>query len=324
MPASNLRQAQHPEAAELIINRKGTAPGLKLRAGDTWIFAVPGVPAELIPMVEGDIIPFLQRESGGEESVVVSRLIRTWGESESRVGELFADLFEGSTNPTVAFLASSGEIKIRLTAKAATEASARQLIAPVEREVRERMGARVFGADEETIERVLLDLLGDRGWTLGTAESATGGMIAARITDVPGSSQVFRGALVTYATALKRSLLGVAGHLIEEHGVVSEEVACVMAEHAADVLGVDVVIAVTGSAGPDPQEQAAGTMIVAVHTPDQVAARTLFMPGDRERSLVSGCAGYITKPIRVKSFREEIRSVLSRLESLDGTRGEAE
>jgi nicotinamide-nucleotide amidase len=283
MPESNLRQAQHPEGADLIINRKGTAPGLRLRSGDTWIFAVPGVPAELIPMLEGHIIPFLQRQGGEDDSVVVSRLLRTWGESESKVGEMLSDLFERSTNPTLAFLASSGEIKIRLTAKAATDDAARELIAPVEREVRDRMGARVFGADDETIEQVLLDLLAERRWTLGTAESATGGMIAARITDVPGASAVFRGSLVIYATALKRSLLGVAGHLIEEYGVVSEEVASVMAEHAADVLDADVVIAVTGSAGPDPQEQAAGTMIVAVHTPDQVVARTLFMPGDRER-----------------------------------------
>jgi nicotinamide-nucleotide amidase len=283
MPESNLRQAQRPEGATLIVNNKGTAPGLRLRVDDTWVFALPGVPAELIPMVENDVIPFLQRQGGGGDGVVVSRLLRTWGESESKVGEMLADLFEASTNPTVAFLASSGEIKIRLTAKAPSEAVAAELIAPVEAEVRRRMGPRVFGVDDDTIERVLLAMLEERGWTLGTAESATGGMVAARITDTPGASNVYRGSLVTYATELKRSLLGVAGRLIDEHGVVSEEVARVMAEHAGDVLGVDVVIAVTGSAGPDAQEKAAGTMIVAVATPEEVRARTLFMPGDRER-----------------------------------------
>jgi nicotinamide-nucleotide amidase len=283
MPASNLKQAEYPSGAERIPNRKGTAPGLALRTESGWIFAVPGVPAEMLPMIDGHVLPLLQREAGGEDAVVVSRLIRTWGESESQVGELFADLFEESTNPTVAFLASAGEIKVRLTAKAFSEAEARALIGPVEAEVRRRMGAKVFGADEDTIEQVIIDLLAERGWTLGTAESATGGMISARITNVPGASAVFRGAVVAYATDIKHGVLGVADHLIEEHGVVSEEVACVMAAHAADVLGVDVVISVTGSAGPDPQEHAAGTMIVGIHTPDQVMAKTLFMPGDRER-----------------------------------------
>ena len=276
-------QAEYPEGSEKIDNPKGTAPGLKLRHSNTWIFAVPGVPAEMLPMVDGAIIPFLQREAVGGDAVVVSRLLRSWGESESRVGELFADLFETSSNPTVAFLASAGEIKIRLTAKAPTDAEARALIAPVEAEVRRRMGPKVFGADDDTIEQVVLGMLAERGWTLGTAESATGGMIAARITGVAGASSVFRGAVVAYATDIKHGVLGVADHLIETHGVVSEEVACVMAEHAADVLDADVVISVTGSAGPDPQERNIGTMIVGVHTPDQVMAKTLFMPGDRER-----------------------------------------
>ncbi len=283
MPTSNLRQAEYPEGAERIPNRKGTAPGLALQSEDGWIFAVPGVPAEMLPMIDGHIVPLLQHESGGDDAVVVSRLLRTWGESESRVGELFADLFETSTNPTVAFLASTGEIKIRLTAKAPSEAEARDVIAPIEAEVRRRMGAKVFGADDDTIEQVILDLLAEHGWSLGTAESATGGMIAARITSVPGASAVFRGAVVAYVTDIKHGVLGVADHLIEDHGVVSEEVACVMAAHAADVLGADVVISVTGSAGPDPQERAAGTMIIGVHTPEQVMAKTLFMPGDRER-----------------------------------------
>jgi nicotinamide-nucleotide amidase len=283
MPSSNLKQAEHPEGADKIDNPKGTAPGLRLRVDDRWIFAVPGVPAEMLPMVDGHIIPFLLKEAGGEEGVVVSRLLRTWGESESQVGELFDDLFESSSNPTVAFLASAGEIKIRLTAKAGDEEEARALIAPVEAEVRRRMQAKVFGADDDTIELVVLELLEEKGWTLGTAESATGGMIAARITSVPGASAVFRGAVVAYATDIKHGVLGIAQRLIDSHGVVSEEVASVMADHAADILGADVVISVTGSAGPSPQERDAGTMIVAVHTPERVMAKTLHMPGDRER-----------------------------------------
>jgi nicotinamide-nucleotide amidase len=283
MPPSNLRQAEHPAGAELIPNLKGTAPGLKVRANHTWIFAVPGVPAELLPMVERHILPFLQRQGGGEDAVVVSRLLRSWGESESKVAEMLGDLFDEHTNPTLAFLASSGEIKVRLTAKAPTEEAARRLIAPVEEEVRRRMGSRIFGADEDTIERVVLALAGQRGWTIGTAESATGGLIAARLTSVPGASSVFRGAVVAYQEWVKQAQLGVAASLIEEHGVVSEPVACVMAEHVADLLDTEVAIAVTGSAGPDPQERPVGTMIVAVRTPEQTMARSLRMPGDRER-----------------------------------------
>jgi nicotinamide-nucleotide amidase len=142
----------------------------------------------------------------------------------------------------------------------------------------------VFGADDETIETVLLDLLEKRGWTLGTAESATAGMVAARITSVPGSSRVFRGGIVAYATDLKQGLLDLPDDLIEAEGVVSEATALAMAEGAAERLGADVTVAVTGSAGPDPQERPAGTMILAVRTPEGLGARTLRMPGDRERA----------------------------------------
>lgn len=283
MPESNLRQAYKPEGAEFVPNSKGTAPGLKLLHDGSWIFAVPGVPAEMVPMVEDHIIPFLQRSGGLEEAVVVSRLIRSWGESESQVGELLDDLFEEGRNPTVAFLASSGEIKVRLTAKAATQDRANALIAPVEEEVRRRMGPRVFGADAETIERVLLDGLGSRGWTLATAESATGGLLAGRITSVPGASAVFRGSIVAYDADVKQSLLDVPAAVIQEHGVVSEPVAEAMAEGAAHRLGADCVIATTGAAGPDPHDSEVGTMVVAVRTPERTRVRTLRMPGDRER-----------------------------------------
>lgn len=283
MPESNVRQAYRPERAELIDNPKGTAPGLRIEHEGLWIFAVPGVPAEMVPMVEHDIIPFLQRAGDHDEAVVVSRVLRTWGESEARVGELLDDLFETSRNPTVAFLASAGEIKVRLTAKAPTGAAARDLIAPLEEEVRRRLGPRVFGVDDETIERVVLDAIEARGWTLGTAESATGGMIAARITAIPGSSRVFRGSVVAYHKDTKRDVLDVDAGLIDEHGVVSEPVALAMAEGAAARLGADVVVATSGAAGPDPHGKPVGTMVIAVRTPERQVARTLKMPGDRER-----------------------------------------
>lgn len=234
----------------------------------------------MIPMLESDVIPFLR---GDDRSVVVSRLIRTWGESESAIGERLSDLYDASTNPSIAFLASGGEIKVRITAKADTREGAQQLIVPVEQVVRERLGTLVFGADSDTIEVVVLRLLEERGWTLGTAESATGGLVAARITSVPGASRVFRGSVVAYATDVKESRLGVSAQVIAEHGVVSEPVGIAMTHGARSALGVDVAVGVTGSAGPDPQEQPVGTIVVAVETPDGVRARTLRMPGDRER-----------------------------------------
>ena len=231
-------------------------------------------------MLENDVIPFLR---SGDGSVVVSRLIRTWGESESAIGEQLSDLYDASTNPSIAFLASSGEIKVRITAKAGTREHANLLIAPVEQTVRDRLGSLVFGADADTVEVVILRLLEERGWTLGTAESATGGLVAARLTSVPGASRVFRGSVIAYATDVKESRLGVRADVIAKHGVVSEPVGLAMAKGARMALGANVTVAITGSAGPDPQEQPVGTIVVAVATPDGVQAKTLRMPGDRER-----------------------------------------
>jgi nicotinamide-nucleotide amidase len=280
MPESNLQQAEKPEGAEFIDNPKGTAPGIRMQIGGATAFALPGVPAEMLWMLDHEVIPTLA-ETG--EGVVASRLLRSWGESESAIGERLADLYDASANPTIAFLASGGEIKVRITAKAASSAAAEALIAPVEAEIRGRLGDLIFGADDETIEVVVLRAIEGRGWTMGTAESATGGMVASRITAVPGASRVYRGSIVTYTNALKESLLGVDPALIAEHGVVSEPVAEAMAEGARSLLGVDVAVGVTGSAGPDPLEQPQGTMAIAVATPEETLSRSLRFPGDRER-----------------------------------------
>jgi nicotinamide-nucleotide amidase len=281
MPESNLKQAEYPDGAQLLRNPKGTAPAIELDIDGKWIYALPGVPAELEALLDLYVIPALQRMS--EQRAVVSRIIRTYGESESRIGEMLADLYEEDGNPSMAFLATAAEIKVRLTAKSSTEAEAVALIAPLEKAVKERLGSLVFGTDDETIEQILLDLARERAWTIATAESATGGMVASRLTKVPGASKVFRGGLIAYQEDVKRLNLGVPAELISEHGVVSEPVAIAMAEGAAKLLGADVVIGVTGSAGPDPQERAVGTMVIAVRTPEKTMARTLTLPGDRER-----------------------------------------
>jgi nicotinamide-nucleotide amidase len=278
MPRSNLRQAEHPAGAELLPNPKGTASGLSLEHDGTLLFCIPGVPEEMEHLLAKEVIPRLSVASGGP-SVVASRLLRTWGRSESDIADRLDDLYQGSANPSIAFLASAGEIKIRITAKAEDRAAAATLIDPMEAEVRERLGEAVFGVDDETIEKLLIGLLADGDLTIGTAESMTGGLISAALTSVPGASAVVRGALVAYDHELKRSLLGVTDLQRVVDPLTAEE----MAEGGRKLLAADVVVAVTGSAGPDPLEEPPGTVVIAVATPEETRSQTLHLPGDRER-----------------------------------------
>jgi nicotinamide-nucleotide amidase len=283
MPESNLRQAEHPEGAELLANPKGTAPGLALEHEGTLIFCIPGVPQEMEHLLISDVLPRIAKRSMGP-SVVVSRMLRTWGQSESMIGELLDDLYQGSTNPSVAFLASGGEIKIRITAKAETRAAAIALIDPLATEIESRLTPWYFATDDDTVLRVIMRLLREKQWTIGTAESMTGGLVAAALTSEPGSSESVRGGLVAYDAQLKGQLLGVSD--ISE--VVNIETAIEMANGGRKLLEADVVVAVTGSAGPEPMEKPPGTVFIAVATPEDVRARELRMPGDRERVLAYG------------------------------------
>ena len=282
LPENNLRQAEYPEGAEQLPNPKGTAPGLCLDHDGTLIFALPGVPPEMYLLLDDHVLPRL-RAATGETSAIVNRVLRTWGKGESAVAELLDDLYHASINPSMAYLASAGEIKVRLSAKAATEDAARQMIAPIEAQVRQRLGSMVFAADDDTLESILMAELTARSWTIGTAESMTSGSVAARLTVLPGSSLVYRGSVVAYAQDLKTSALGVAPEILEEFGVVSAETAMAMAKGAAEVLGVDVAIAVTGSAGPEALEHPPGSVAIAVHTPECTHSRFMSLPGDRER-----------------------------------------
>jgi nicotinamide-nucleotide amidase len=282
MPENNLLQADVPEGAQIIEQRRGTAPGLICPVGDKVIYAVPGVPYEMHEMMERAILPDLKRRSG-DTSVILSRVLRTWGESESGIAERLAgrlEHLEGTGGATIAFLASGMEgLKVRLTAKAGDEAAAHKLIDAEEAEVRAILGDLVFGVDDETMEHAVLALLAERGLTLGLAESVTGGYIAERITDVPGASQVFRGSIVSYASDVKRDVLGVP-----EGPVVSDEAAIAMAEGARRVLGAHVGLAVTGVAGPESQEgHRPGTVFVGWAIGDDVDSIMLKLPGDRIR-----------------------------------------
>jgi nicotinamide-nucleotide amidase len=284
MPENNLRQADIPDGGEAIDNPLGTAPGLlcELAEGKV-IYAVPGVPYEMQEMVTTHVIPDLLRRAGSA-STIVSRSLKTWGTSESALAEMVAhrlDALDAVGNPTIAFLARGIEgLVVRITAKGADEDEARALVDAEEKELRAILGDLVFGVDDETMESAVLSRLRARGWTLGVAESVTGGLIGGRIANVPGASETFRGTIACYATDVKRSLLDV-----NASPVVSEEAARQMAVGAQRVLGADVGIAVTGVAGPSEQEGVAvGTVCFGIALPDgTVEAVTARLPGDRER-----------------------------------------
>lgn len=280
MPANNLRQADVPRGAAPIPNPIGTAPGIRAEIDGRVVYAVPGVPYEMQLMVREQVLPDLLARSG-EAAAIVSRSLKTWGASESGLAEMIADRVDSQQNPTIAFLARGIEgIVVRLTAKAATVEKAKALIEPEEFALRGVLGDLIFAVDDETMEHAVLQRLAARGWTLGVAESLTGGLIGARIANVPGASRTFRGSVASYATDVKREVLGVTAER-----VVSAECAEQMAEGARRVLGADVGIAVSGVAGPDEQDgQPVGTVWFALALPGvPVESVSTRLPGDRER-----------------------------------------
>lgn len=283
MPESNLVQADVPEGGRYLLPERGTAPGLMLDlAGGARVYAVPGVPAEMREMMEGTILPELRSIAG--PAGIVSRVLKVVGIPEARVGELLDDLFRSSSNPTVAYLASAGEVRVRLTAKASTPEEATALIEPVERLVRERLGDRVFGTDEQELEEVLGRLLLDRGLTAAVAESLTGGGLTSRFVHVPDSSRYFVGGIVAYSSEAKAELLGVSKETLDGPGMVSEECAVEMARGVRGVFGADVGMATTGVAGPEPLEgHPPGEVWVAVSGPEGDEARRFVAPGDRDQ-----------------------------------------
>jgi nicotinamide-nucleotide amidase len=282
MAENNLRQAQVPDGAEIIPQTRGTAPGLICPVGDKVMYLVPGVPHEMQDMLERAVLPDLRRRSG-EAATIASRTLRTWGESESGLNERLDDLIaelDAAGNPTLAFLASGWEgLKVRLTGKGPDRATVDALLATYEARIRAELGPIVFGFDADTMESVVLQLLRERGLTLGLAESVTGGLVGARLTGVPGASDVLRGSIVSYASDVKFTLLGVP-----EGPVVNPETAAAMAVGARRVLGADVGLALTGVAGPAEQDgQPVGTLHVGLAIGDEVLTTSLRLPGVRDQ-----------------------------------------
>ncbi|HVF33313.1 MAG TPA: competence/damage-inducible protein A [Acidimicrobiales bacterium] len=290
MPENNLLQADVPVGATVIDQVRGTAPGLICPVGHKVVYAVPGVPYEMTEMMERAVVPDLQARAG-TTATILSRTIKTWGAAESKLAELLAPRLEAldggggaAGGTTIAFNASGIEgIKVRITAKAPDAEAAKGLLSAEEAQVRLILGDLVFGVDDDTMESTVGHLLRASSWTLGVAESLTGGLVGSRLTNVIGASEWLRGSIVSYASEVKFSVLGVP-----EGPVVSAEAAAAMAAGARRVLGADVGLSYTGVAGPAEQDgQAPGTVFVGLAlagvADGDVETAELRLPGDRER-----------------------------------------
>ena len=280
MPADNLRQADLPAGA-MVIDPEGTAPGFWLEHEGCVIFALPGVPWEMEAMMKKTVLPVL-RERGGD-AVCASREIMVVGLGESRSHELIADIVGRQTNPTIAYRAGSGIVRIRLTAKAADESTALGLIAPIEEEIRRRVRPHDLPSNAASPGEALGNMLRERGATVAVAESLTGGAIGVELSSSSGAGDYFLGSIASYSTESKRDVVGVAESILAGPGAVSEEAAVALAEGAAARFGADLGLGATGVAGPSEQEgKPVGTIFVAASFGGHTEVRHVSGYGDRK------------------------------------------
>lgn len=247
MAQNNLKQAMLPKDCVIFPNDNGTAPGMAIEKDGVHILVLPGPPRELKPMFQNCAVPYLMQFS---DRIIVSHNIRTFGIGESSMAERVNDLFDAQ-NPTVAPYAKDGEALLRVTAMAKTKEDAEGLCEPIIEEIKKRLDAYVYGVDYNCIEEAVVGMLKEHHLKVATAESCTGGLIAKRITDVPGASEVFECGIISYANGIKHKVLGVSEDDLNKYGAVSEPVAKQMAQGALKVSGADIAVSVTGIAGPD-------------------------------------------------------------------------
>ncbi len=292
MPAENRTQALIPRGGRALRNDCGTAPGVFVKLGSAWCYALPGVPFEMRDMFTRVVRPELAARARGR--LLRRRILHCCGMPESRLGDRLADLLRPGRNPAVGTCALTGVIDVRIRADAADEDEARRLLDETEAEVRERLGAVVYGVDDDTLASVVGRLLVARSATLSTAESCTGGLVAKMITDVPGSSRYYLGGGVTYANELKERVVGVEQELLVTHGAVSEPVAKAMAAGARSAFGSDYAVATTGIAGPGGATpgKPVGLVYCAVGTPAGVQVRRATLGDDVPREVVRQRAAY--------------------------------
>ena len=284
MPENNAQQAELPVGCTIFDNAVGTAPGCAFEEEGVHVLMLPGPPFECETMFRRCAVPYLR---GLSRAVIVSHDIMCFGLGESNVEELLRDRMVAMENPTLATYAKPAEVRLRATAKAASTADAEAMLSPVVEEVRAILGDYVYGVDVSGLPEACLLRLRERGLTLATAESCTGGTVAERLTDLSGASAVYRGGVVSYWSSVKADVLGVPQSLLDEYGAVSEPVARAMASGVCRVTGADLGVSVTGVAGPDSDDRGnpVGLVFVALEAPDGSFCRRLEL-GKRRRDRI--------------------------------------
>lgn len=291
---NNWKQADVIEGCEILYNKNGTAPGIFVSEGEKTVILLPGPPLELKNMFTDSVMPKLQQKCG---QVFYSQTVKIVGPGESSVETQILDMLNTQENPTIAPYAKTGEVHLRVTARAKDEKEAREKTAPVVEELYRRFGNAVYTTDaDETLEMALTKLLIKKKYTMTTAESCTGGMIAARMVNAPGVSAVLKSGFITYANEAKEELLGVSHDTLEKFGAVSRETAEEMAEGAVKAAHTDAAVAVTGIAGPDggTKEKPVGLVYIGVNVRGNVEVREYHFSGSRQKIRESVTAAALT------------------------------
>lgn len=280
---NNWKQAMVPEGCIVLANPNGTAPGIIMEDNGKHVVLMPGPPNEMIPMFEASVMPYLSKL---QSCVIFSQTVKICGVGESKAETMVRDLIDNQSNPTIATYAKTGEVHLRVTARAEDEKAARKLVKPVVKELKGRFGSHVYTTDDEvTLEKSVVDLLLANSLTISTVESCTGGLLAARLINVPGVSEVFKSGYITYSNKAKRRLLGIKKNTLLKYGAVSEEIASQMAKGAAMVSKADVVVSITGIAGPDggSQEKPVGLVYIGCNVCGRMKVKKCHFSGDRSK-----------------------------------------
>ena len=283
IPENTWKQALVPDGAKVLDNGNGTAPGLILEKFGKSAILLPGPPNELYPLFMKQVYPYLQHL---QPEIILSKMVKICGIGESQVETKVLDMIDKQTNPTIATYAKTGEVHLRITAKAADEEAAKKLIKPVVKEIKNRFGDYVYTTDEEeTLEEAVVELLKKYELTVTTAESCTGGMLAGRLVNVPGVSDVFREGFITYSNKAKRKILDVNKSTLKKYGAVSEQTAKEMAMGGVFATDSDVCIAITGLAGPGgaTEEKPVGLVYIACYMNEKVWVEAYQFKGDRNK-----------------------------------------
>lgn len=280
---NNWKQAMMPEGAIAVNNENGTAPGVIIEDGEKKVILLPGTPNEMIPMFEKSIMPYLE---GSDPEVIYSQTVKICGVGESKAETLIKDMIDSQSNPTIATYAKNCEVHLRVTAKAAGEKEAKKLVKPVVKELKNRFGPCIYTTNADiTLEKAVVDLLIANKLTVSTVESCTGGMLAARLINVSGVSDVYKSGYITYSNKAKRRILGIKKGLLEKKGAVSEEVAKEMAKGAAAISRAEVAVSITGIAGPGggTEEKPVGLVYIACSVCGKIKVRKYNFRGNRAK-----------------------------------------